>query len=252
MIEETLKKLDFSDKEVAVYLAILKGGRVTPANVAKLTQINRSTVYSVTKELAQKGLIAEDLGSETLYLVAKPAADLDKLVKREEKALEERQGLVKKAIKELKDIGDKSQYSIPKIIFVPEEDLEGHLYKQSPIWDKSMAQHDGTWWGFQDRDFVRHYEGWIDWYWEQCALKGASLKLLSNESAEEFKKKQYPRRKIKFWEGSDDFTASTWICGDYVVSIVTSERPHYLVEIHDALLANNHRLLFQKIWKMVK
>lgn len=252
MIEQTLKQLGFSEKQTRIYLTILQNGRLTPAEVAKITHINRSTVYNIAKELTAKGVVAEDLGSDALYLVAKTASDLDILARRDEKELEKKKELIDTAIKELKNVEQNSEYSIPKIVFVPEEDLENHLYKQSPIWNDSIGQYDNTWWGFQDRDFVRYYEDWIDWYWEQCAPKTTSLKLLSNETAEQIKKKKYTRRQIKFWENTDDFTATTWINGDYVIMIMTHKRPHYLVEIHDAVLAQNNRQLFKAIWKMVK
>lgn len=252
MIDQTLKQLGFSEKEATIYLTILQYGRVTPAEVSKITQINRSTVYNIAKDLAARGIISEDLGSDTLYLVAKPASDLDILVTREEKEIEKKKHLIEKAVEELKNLESNSEYSIPKIVFVPEEDIENHLYKQSPIWNKSMKQYDNTWWGFQDKDFVQHYEEWIDWYWEQSAEKNTSLRLLSNQAAESIKKKKHEGREIKFWEDSNEFTATTWINGDYVVMIVTNKRPFYLVEIHDAVLAQNNRQLFKNIWGMVK
>jgi len=252
MIEQTLKQLGFSDKEATIYLTILQHGRITPADVAKVSRINRSTVYHIAKELTAKGVIAEDLGSETLYLVAKPASNLDILVTREEKELEQKKKLIGKAVDELKNVEQGSEYSIPKILFVPEEDIENHLYKQSPIWNESMKKYDNTWWGFQDKGFVRHYEEWIDWYWEQSATKDTSVKLLSNQSAEDIKDKKYPRRKVKTWEDTDEFTATTWINGDYVIMIMTDKRPRYLVEIHDPVLAQSNRQLYQKIWKMVQ
>lgn len=62
-------------------------------------------------------------------------------------------------------------------------------------------------------------------------------------------KKKFPRREIRFWEASEDFTATTWILGNYVVMIVAQEHPHYLVEIHDAVLSRNLREVFKGIWK---
>ena len=109
------------------------------------------------------------------------------------------------------------------------------------------------WWGFQDHNFVMHYEKWIDWYWQTAPAK-ISLQLLSNQSEIEktMQGKKYARRKIKFWSDAKNFTATTWICGDYVIMIITNQRPHYLVEIHDAVLAHNLREVFEGIWGKVK
>ncbi|MFA6549496.1 MAG: helix-turn-helix domain-containing protein [Candidatus Margulisiibacteriota bacterium] len=249
MIEELLAKLDFNDKQTTIYLAVLKYGKITPAMLAEVTKLNRTTVYSVTKELVASGVIGEDLGSSHLYLVAKPPQDLELLVKKGERELEEKRAIAKKAIAELQTIAKTTKYPIPKIIFIQEEEVENHLYRATPKWDESILQYDGTWWGFQDHTFVQHYEDWIDWYWQTGSKPSTRLKLLSNEAAEQIKKKKFERRQIRFWKESHDFQATTWILGDFVVMIVTRERPRYLVEIHDAVLANDLREVFKGIWK---
>lgn len=248
MINDILKKLEFGDKEIDVYLAILKHGKITPADLAKATGVNRTTVYSVSKELIHKGVIAEDLGGSVLYFVASPPQNINQIVKKAEKKLEEKRELANNAIKELAALVGQTKYSIPKIVFIAEDDLENYLYKQTPVWNESMLAQDKTWWGFQDNGFVRYYEKWIDWYWDSGISKEINLKLLSNESAEDLKGKKYPHRKIKFWNKSKDFNATVWIIGDYLVMIVTSQEPRYLVEIHDTTLADNLRLFFKGIW----
>jgi sugar-specific transcriptional regulator TrmB len=248
MINDLLKQLGFGEKETAVYLALLQHGKLTPASLAKIVNLNRTTVYSIGKDLVQKGVIAEDLGGANLLLVAKPPQELSLLVKNEEKQLEEKKTIIKNAVEELQAITKSTQYTIPKIIFVAADELEDHLYKQTPVWDASILKRDGVWWGFQDQTFVQNYEKWIDWYWEQGSKEKGLLKLISNESAEQIKKKKFEKRQIRFWEQSHDFTATTWICGDYVIMIVTNQKPHYLVEIHDAALAHNQRQIFKGIW----
>ena len=252
MINELLRTLGFGDKEIVVYLTLLQHDKLSPASLAKIVNLNRSTVYSIAKELVQKGVIAEDLGNKTLYLVAKPPQDLNMLAQHEEKQLQEKRAVIKNAIEELQSLSKGTQYTIPKIIFKAQDEVESHLYKQTPIWDQGMLKYDGTWWGFQDNSFVETYEKWIDWYWEQGSNPKTKLKLLSNEAAEQIKKKKYDRRQIRFWEQSHSFSATTWILGDYVVMIVTNQRPHYLVEIHDAVLAHNQREVFKGIWKTIE
>ncbi|MBL8029658.1 MAG: winged helix-turn-helix transcriptional regulator [Candidatus Doudnabacteria bacterium] len=249
MIEKLLKNLGFGDKEIKVYLTLLHYGKITPASLAKLVNLNRTTVYSLAKELVQKGVISEDLGGPALYLVAKPPHDLINIVQIEEKHLEEKKAVIKNAVEELQKISRGTEYSIPKIVFKTQDEIEQYLYSQTPAWDESILKYDGTWWGFQDHTFVQHYEKWIDWYWQTGSNPATKLKLLSNELAEEIKKTKYERRQINFWEQSHNFKTTTWILGDYVVMIVTNQRPHYLVEIYDRVLAHDQREIFKGIWK---
>lgn len=250
MIEQQLKNLGFSDKEVTVYLALLRSGKTSPATLAKLTGINRTTVYSVAKELQNRGVITEDLGTKKSELLALPPSDLVVLAQREERQLAEKKRAIESAIKELEIVAQQTKYSIPKITFIEEDGIEAYLYQRTPEWNRSLKEVNPTWWGFQDDTFVQHYGKWISWYWEQASDPAIDLKLLSIETDVEkrMQAKGYQNRKIRFWAGLK-VDATTWINGDYLVMIVTNQRPHYLVEIHDATLARNQRAVFQRIWR---
>lgn len=248
MSRAMLGKLGFSEKEIEVYLVLLQHGKMSPAEVAKLTRISRPTVYSVAKELVRKGVVLEDLGGSSRSLIAKQPEDLAILVNREQKVLDAKKTLVESAITELQKVAQSSKYSIPKIVFIPEEEIDNYLYKQTPIWDASIKKTKTFYWGFQDPSLVEHYQTWIDWYWQRPET--AALRLLTNQSniEETMSTKGYAKREIRLWSGASSFTATTWVMGDYVVMINTGNHPFYLVEFHDAMMAENLRQLFSGIW----
>ncbi|MFA6072103.1 MAG: helix-turn-helix domain-containing protein [Janthinobacterium sp.] len=251
----SLKALGFNEKQIQLYMIILQAGKVKPADLAVQSGINRTTVYSIAKELIKMGVIAEDQSSEGQYLIALPPEDLEKIIHREEKALEVKKASLQTALKEIKKVAQGTKYHVPKVTFISEEDLEHHLYKQAPIWTESAKKYDSIWWGYQDPSFSEHYERWIDWYWTTGpGAKDVSLKMLTNQSGIEeiMKKKKYINRKTKFWDKTKDFTATTWIVGDYIIYIYADKRPHYMVEIYDAPLAKNQREIFKGLWDMVK
>ena len=248
MINELLMKIGLNEKEIEVYLTVLQHGKVTPKALSKILGINRTTVYSVANELVEKGLIMEDLVSPTISLIAKPPEELESYINQEEKKIRSKRELAKRAVYELQSIVKTQQFALPKIIFVPEAELEVYMYKRGKIWNESITKRDGIHWGFQDKTFVANYSKWIDWYWEGGLPEIKELRLLSNESAEKLYKKKFTKRQIRFWDQSDDFTATTWIMGDYTIMIITSQSPHYLIEIHDAVLAHNLREVFKGIW----
>jgi hypothetical protein len=250
MINEQLLKLDLSEKEIAVYLALLQRGKATAAQLSRVTGINRTTVYSVAKELAEKDLIVEDLGATPSMLVALPPQHLKDVITKDEQKIQEKKNLVDKLIPQLFALAQDTQYSPPRIKFTAEEDLDQYLYQQSKLWTESLMKYDQTWWGLQDVTFAEHYADYIDWHWS-WAPKNMLLKMVADESKAEqaLARKGYARRHIKYWKGAENFTAGMWICGDYVIMAVTSQRPHYLVEIYDTVLAHNMRELFKRIWE---
>jgi len=253
MINQTLQQLGFTENEIKVYLAILSQGKSTPANLSKATGLNRTTVYSVAKVLRKRGVIIEDLGATTTHLLAIPPQELRTIIEQEEKALRQKKHLVEEVITELEEVAKTTKYSIPKINFIAEDEVERYLYKQTPTWNKSLLERDGTWWGFQAPSFVENYEAWIDWYWQKGGASGIQLKLLTNQSDIEtvMASKKFARREMKFWSESGQFDTTLWVNGDYIIMIVTQNHPHYLVEIHDTVLSANLRELFKGIWKTV-
>lgn len=251
MLNTLLTQLGFSEKEIVIYLAILARGKVSPSELSEQTKIKRTTVYSIAQELLRRGVITIDLASNTQNLLALPPEDLQQLVINEEKRILEKQDLVSRAITELKNITKNTLYSIPKMTFIGEDDLEKYLYKQTPTWNKNLLAVEPIWWGFQDESFVKHYGTWIDWYWQKGVEAGISLQLLSNNSKteREMAAKNYDNRTIRFWGEQAKFSATTWVNGDHLVMIQATHRPHYLIEIVDATLAHNQREVFKGIWR---
>ena len=75
-----------------------------------------------------------------------------------------------------------------------------------------------------------------------------SVNLLSNYSEVWVSTKNKPyrnKRHIRFWSASENFTATTWIVGGYIIMIMTGDEPHSLIEIHDAVMAHNQREIFR-------
>src|SRR3990167_5597022 len=101
MLEEKLKKLGFTEKEEIVYLALLKRGKALPSRIASDTGITRPTVYSVAKSLIEKGVVTEDLGGKTIYLVAEAPGQIFRLVEKEKSKLKEQEELAKEIVKDL-------------------------------------------------------------------------------------------------------------------------------------------------------
>lgn len=252
-IQALLTPLGFTEKEVTVYLAIQKQGKVIPADLAELTGINRTTVYSVAKELVKKGMIIEDLGSAKRELIAQPPEDLHKIIERERKALDDKQKTIDEAIVQIKAVAGEAAYPVPKIQFVKEDKIEKFLYDRTPIWNESILKTDNSYLGFQEEAFTDRFVDWIDWYWKNADPR-IHLQLLSNDSTAEKEATalDHKQREIIFWKEDVKFSTTTWVMGDYVVMLVLSSSPNYLVEIHDARFAENERILYKAIIKDIK
>lgn len=251
-IQQILKNLGLNDKEIKVYLALFKSGKIKPAALAKITKLNRATLYSIAGNLLAKGIIAEDISSKSLHYVPLPPSTLENILEQMRREVKDKELLIKAAIGELNLITAEKLYPVPKIVFIEENDLEKFLFDNMVKWEKAVIESDRIWWGFQDHSFVENYEKWIDATWETPQAKNFRGQIFTNVSDIEKKQaKKYfkDKRSTRFMEGLN-FTASIWAGGDYLVMINTRQHPFYLVEIHDAALTYNMREMFKKLWAL--
>jgi sugar-specific transcriptional regulator TrmB len=253
-VHQDLEKLGLSEKEVQVYLALLKSGKTKPSILAKTTRLNRATLYSVAKSLLAKGIIAEDVTGAVTSFYPLPPASLGKILEEQKRELREKESLIKDVARELKLLAVEKTYPIPKVTLIEESRLEKFLFANTEKWQKAISTSDGVWWGYQDKSFAEQFENWIHHTWETKASKSPNYKpqFFSNETAIEAKlgrKYSKDKREIKYLSDTD-FTANTWVCGDYLIMIVTHHHPFYLIEIHDKVIAHNTREIFRKLWSM--
>lgn len=102
-IDKVLQNFNFSEKEVAVYLALLELETASATQIADQSQINRSTVYVVIEALQKRGLISitKEEDSITKY-VASPPERLLQLAEEETKRYQGLVGQIHSVLPELK------------------------------------------------------------------------------------------------------------------------------------------------------
>lgn len=95
-----LKKLNLTEKEARVYLALLELGPATPYKIAKRSRLKRPTAYVIAEELVEKGLIVQMTGEKKrMYIARSPEAyieDVEARVRDAKRSLPELMALQRK------------------------------------------------------------------------------------------------------------------------------------------------------------
>lgn len=254
MLNQYFQQLGFTDNEIAVYLCIQEGGKLSAVDIARKTRINRTTVYSVAKELVKKSIVQENLGGNTLYYTALSPSELRNIYMEQEKELKTKITITESVIKELEALPKSKHYSVPKIRFIDEPQLKDFLMKQLPTWIESAKKYtDHNWWGFQDASLLDEYPDWVDYHW-QIFPEDYGTRLITNNKQSETElagKISTNRRQVKYWDKTINFTATHVVLGDYVLFIMTNQHPHYMVETHDVVMAQNLREMFKGFWDKI-
>jgi sugar-specific transcriptional regulator TrmB len=88
-IKEFLQKFDIDGKKADVYLAVLELGSGTANEIAKKSEIKRTTCYDVLQDLEKPGLVYETSKGKKRLFVAEDPEKLRKKISEKEKLLDE-------------------------------------------------------------------------------------------------------------------------------------------------------------------
>lgn len=71
-ILEFLKRLEFSENEIRIYLTLLEQGSMSVSELSKRTRINRTAAYGYINTLLEKGVVAKSKGITNRILLTPP------------------------------------------------------------------------------------------------------------------------------------------------------------------------------------
>lgn len=254
LLTRLLHEIGFTDKEVLVYLTLSEHGSLTVPSLVRLTGLRRTTIYSVTDQLIEKGVIVEDAIKHRSGFIALPPENLHKIADRYEADLRQLRGKAERLIIELNKVNVKSAYPVPNIILIQEDQIAEHMTEQaSRLAEDALRFGNGTVWGFTDQTYLDRYWEHVPKFLNHPKIKQLKLRLIGERGLAEDKmaNNAFTHREIKFWQANPDFTCSMWVYGTFVIMVITRQRPYYLIEIHDEVLANNLRLVFQNLWTTI-
>ena len=102
MIQQTLKKLDFSEDEISVYLSLIENSPTSVRSIATDTAVGRGTVFNILKKFITQGVANYyRKGKTKLFTAADPKA-LQVTLERKKQEIELQEQEVEKVIPELR------------------------------------------------------------------------------------------------------------------------------------------------------
>ena len=101
---KSLKQLGLGEKEIKVYLAILKTGSLSAQDVAFKTGVKRTTVYLVLEKLRKVGLVGEIIEKNKKLFFAEKPKKLLKIAQQKKKEIEKEEKRIKEILPQLEKI----------------------------------------------------------------------------------------------------------------------------------------------------
>lgn len=158
MLEKYLQEIGLSDKEVAIYLSLLKVTSDTPSSLAQKTKIKRPTVYVILNSLAKKGLVSQSEKEKIIHYVAEPPERLETFLEQQRVTLEEHAKVIKDIIPQLRGL-EKEKGERPIVKYF--EGREGLTSNITSLWEsavkKNTPENDKVIYMLYSRDLVENF-----------------------------------------------------------------------------------------------
>lgn len=103
-MKDFLEKIGFSEKEASIYLYLLKVDNDNVADIAKHTDINRTTVYPVLQQLIQKEFVEEIKEDSKVFYKARTPDRIESFLQEQKIKIEEQSQEAKDIIPRLKGV----------------------------------------------------------------------------------------------------------------------------------------------------
>lgn len=247
-VKNFLQDFGLTDKEVTVYLTLLKSGPNTIMNLARETGIKRSTTHNTVEELVKKGLVSQTNYGERRMVVAEDPQKLEFL-------LEQRKWEMKKIEDNLKGIVENIYETIPQSKENTKVDVK---YYNGEKGFKEVCQRSLDH-STNEVLFITNVDEWRKVYTEEYGReyyiperlkRKIFLKALAprNPGGEKFKGDDKElMRETRFLPESYKFTPTVIICDDEV-SIMISGEPYTAIVIENKEVAQMYREMFNDLW----
>lgn len=240
-LDAVLKQLGLTQKEAAVYLAVLELGQAPVLRIAQKAGIKRPTAYITLAELQEKGFVVSiPKGATTLY----QAVDPEDIFRR----FDEKVGALKEALPELKSLFNVAPGK-PKVRF-----YEGKKNILT-LYEDEIFQGGESMSAFSPKDWIATYG--MEEMRNLLGLMKANDVTLQDLLADSPEAREYLKEKNRLQLGDtkllpNDFTLGTdlLVYGDTVAMISLTNL--IAVVIEDRAIAHAQRQFLEFLWKTLE
>lgn len=238
--EQCLEEFGLTDKEIKVYLALLKLGSALVQEISSQAGTYRTYTYEILKSLIEKGLVSYVIKSGRQYFEVAEPEKLSSILKEKETKINE-------IMPELKEIY-KSSGEKPKI-----ELYTGKEGMKSVIDDLIKTKKEILIYGSTKRQ-IAIFDFYFPNYMARRIKEKIKIKVLTEKSKETIKshkkdKKEF--REMRFLPEWVDFPTAINIYGNKVAVLSLEKEPIGII-LENEDFAKTQRIVFGLLWKQAK
>lgn len=239
----SLKQLGLTEKESAVYIALLQLGKASVSGIAEKANIKRPTTYFVIADLVKRGLVSAAGGNIKHYIAEKP----EKILNAEKRKLV----LFEKALPGLNEIIKTSKQK-PSIRFFSGEDGVRAVYEESLL----QPAHSEILTLGNARAVEENLVGFSDWYIQRRVKAKIKMRALVTDSPYHRKivaRDQYELRETLLIR-EELFTQDVEInMYNNIVAMVSFVDQEFVgILLQSKIFTDGYKQMFELLWNLAK
>ena len=247
MIKEILKRLEFSQGEITIYLYLLEHKEQTPKEISLRTSISLSKTYEILEKLTIKGVITQLFKENKKYFETLPLELVESLLEEQENQIQKDKQVISKIIQEKKEKKGEKESSKVKI-YTNYNGIKA-FYKNI---EKNNQEQEYL--GFMlDEEILENKTilRLIDNFHKKRALNNKTSKIIIEKSSNYNSKRlnSNPYEKYQFKATHLPFPKNTSIIGNKVIFYNSSGNNYEIIEIESSSMSTYYKELFNNIWK---
>lgn len=240
-MQDILKEVGLSDREIAVYTALSKLGQTTTGSLVRASSVQNAKIYETLEKLMDKGLVSYILKGKIKHFQASDPKTLLNIY-------EEKRNTLQEAVKELtaqqqtKSIQEAKVYEGYKALKYLFHELYDYIGEQSEYYVFPMGEQLAS-----DE---------LKLFWAQVLHKQRSMKIRiktlpnkKNKKIFEEHYKQYPFINIRYTQQT--FPNGIFIFKDHVLSIIWTDKPKGFL-IHSKENYEQWKNFFEEQWNKAR
>jgi len=250
-LTKQLNLLGLDDKEAQIYLTLIKHVELTPLELSRLTQINRSTIYRILDRLKELGLVEEILDQHRIKAKAVSPENLKLLIARKEAKVKELKDKLPEIVSQLSAIKDRPSSSTKVVYFRGKKGLQQMLWNVLKTKSEFVGYGYGDWNKGVGKEFADKLRQ------ERVKRKVYSREIQNPGSAEEMNftqvKGYFKVYKLGVIPKSVlEINHDTYIYNDVFAFYNYYKGELFGIEIHNKEITKTQRQIFEVLWKMTK
>ncbi len=229
-VQEILQDLGFEEREVRIYLALLKNYSLTALQISKEVRIDRTTTYDILERLINKGIVSTSVRNGTKHFTALKPRELLLHFK-------EKYGLLANILPELNKITSQTKEPVRCELFQGKDGLKIVLK------DLINSKKD-----YEVIGIRKEYEDILGYFNEQGVLKLDQFKVKEYGLVEkEIKFNKLKQGVYRYLNRKLPSPVTTLIYDNKVIFFIWTE-PYFAILVENKIFAKGQEEYFNMLW----